>query len=92
MQHRTSKSVRPKLWFRWLNFAQAGKQPSGREVSFGRYHSFTVMSVWCGGKVVKTVIRRHPRQGIVTPSDAMHIRDTEHAQPQREPDGDILFA
>lgn len=87
---RVTKAVGFKLWWRELNRAQRGKQPNGREVSFSRNHSFVGMSVYKDGRMIRHICRSYP--WAARQAAALHIRDTEHGQPQREADGDVLWA
>lgn len=87
---RVRRAVGFKLWWRELNRAQRGKQPNGHEVSFSRNHSFVGMSVYRGGRMIRHVCRSYP--WAVHRAEALHIRDTEYGQPQREADGDVLWA
>lgn len=102
---RVSKAIKPKLWYRELNRAQRGKQPSGREVTFSRHHNFVGMSVYEGGRMISHTCRRYPWATNITEAEnerievlyrewdkIMFVRDTDHRDQRRESNGDCLFA
>jgi hypothetical protein len=58
MKHRVTRSTRPKLWYRWHEWAQMGVQPSGRRVTFERYYGAVSMSVYEGGRMIAHTSRK----------------------------------